>query len=98
MTAKHSLYKGVVKKIKKGMIRMFEDAQYLSEVLIESKNHVQYSIDFTKTMTALEARLHNCEDPTQIAMDVLKVAAEFYNADWCGIIEGDLAGNYRGLS
>lgn len=52
--------------------------------------YVQYSIDFTRTMTALEKQLHSCEDPAVIAMEALKVAAAFYDADWCGVIEGDL--------
>lgn len=60
------------------------------QVYTEDNPYVQYSIDFTQTMTALEKQLHSCEDPAEIAMDALKVAAAFYDADWCGVIEGDL--------
>lgn len=67
---------------------MFENTQ--PETQIDAELHVQYSIDFTRTMTALEKQLHSCEDPSVIAMDALKVGAEFYDADWCGVIEGDL--------
>ncbi len=68
---------------------MLENTQQ-SEPLMGEELHVQYSIDFTKTMTALEKQLHSCEDPAVIAMDALKVGAAFYEADWCGVIEGDL--------
>lgn len=68
---------------------MFEITQ--PEILMNTDElHVQYSIDFTRTMTALEKQLHSCEDPSVIAMDALKVGAAFYAADWCGVIEGDL--------
>lgn len=59
-------------------------------ICMEGKENVQYCIDYTKTMTALEAQLHSCEDPAEIAMSALKVGADFYGGDWCGIIEGDL--------
>lgn len=54
------------------------------------KNYVQYSVDYVRTMTALESSLHSCEDPVEIAITTLKIAAEFYDGDWCGVIEGDL--------
>lgn len=68
---------------------MLENTQQ-SEPLMDKELHVQYSIDYTKTMTALEKQLHSCEDPAVIAMDALKVGATFYEADWCGVIEIDL--------
>ena len=54
------------------------------------EKYVQYSLDFTSKLTALEAQLHSCEEPSVIAMDALKTGAEFYDADWCGVIKGDL--------
>lgn len=68
---------------------MLENTQQ-SEPLMGEELHVQYSIDYTKTMTALEKQLHSCEDPAVIAMDALKVGVTFYEADWCGVIEIDL--------
>lgn len=50
---------------------------------------INFSVEFTKNLLALEAQLHSCEDPSQIAIDTLKAGAEFYGADWCGIIECD---------
>ena len=46
---------------------MLENTQQ-SEPLMGEELHVQYSIDYTKTMTALEKQLHSCEDPAVIAM------------------------------
>lgn len=56
----------------------------------EGKNYVQYCIEYTTAMTTLEAQLHSCEDPEVIAMSALKVGADFYDGDWCGVIESDL--------
>lgn len=68
---------------------MLENTQQ-SEPLMGEEQYIQYSIDYTRTLTALEKQLHSCEDPAVIAMDALKVGAAFYEADWCGVIEGDL--------
>lgn len=68
---------------------MLENTQQ-SEPLMGEEQHIQYSIDYTRTLTALEKQLHSCEDPAVIAMDALKAGAAFYEADWCGVIEGDL--------
>lgn len=69
---------------------MVEGIQIQDNLYVEEKDYTRYSVDYVKTMTALEATLHSCEDPGEIAMTTLKVAAEFYGGDWCGIIEGDL--------
>lgn len=49
-----------------------------------------YAFRFEQKITALEARLHSSEDPEEIGRETLIAAMEFYNGDWCGIIEGDL--------
>lgn len=56
----------------------------------QSDEYVQYAIAFEKSLKALEAKLHSEEDPELIAKYTLMAAAEFYDGDWCGIIEGDL--------
>ena len=68
---------------------MLANTQQSKPMMGEEKN-IPYSLDYTRTMTALEKQLHSCEDPSVIAMDALKVGAAFYEADWCGVIEGDL--------
>lgn len=51
---------------------------------------VQYAIEYERRLTLLEAQLHSEEDPGQIAMGALMEGCDFYDGDWCGIIEGDL--------
>lgn len=62
------------------------------EIAIETDNwnYIEYTIDFEKNLTNLEEALHNAEDPEFIAKNSLIVGAEFYDADWCGIVEADL--------
>lgn len=54
------------------------------------KEYIQYCIKYAETMTALEIQLHSCEDPEEIAKSALKVGADFYGGDWCGVVESDL--------
>ena len=54
------------------------------------KEYIQYAVSFEKKLTLLEAQLHSVEEPVEIAKSALIAAVEFYDGDWCGIIEGDL--------
>lgn len=54
------------------------------------KEYIQYAVSFEKKLTLLEAQLHSVEEPVEIANSALIAAVEFYDGDWCGIIEGDL--------
>lgn len=49
-----------------------------------------YAFRFEQKITALEAKLHSSEDPEEIGREALIAAMEFYDGDWCGIIEGDV--------
>ena len=60
------------------------------EVDTLTDEHVQYAVAFEKEVRTLEAKLHSEEDPELIAKYTLMASAEFYDGDWCGIIEGDL--------
>lgn len=51
---------------------------------------IQYAVEFEKCLRTLEAKLHSEEDPELIAKYTLETAAEFYDGDWCGIIEADM--------
>lgn len=55
-----------------------------------TEEYVQYAIAFEQSLKELEAKLHSEEDPELIARCAFIAAAEFYDGDWCGIIEGDL--------
>lgn len=51
---------------------------------------MEYLYRFERTVVGLEQELHNDDDPEEIAMQTIEVARDFYDADWCGIISGDL--------
>lgn len=52
--------------------------------------HILYALEFEERLAQLESQLHSVEDPMEIAMGAMIAAAEFYDGDWCGIIEADL--------
>ena len=54
------------------------------------EDYIQYAVFFEYNLTMLETQLHSVEEPEEIAKNALIVAVEFYDGDWCGIIEGDL--------
>lgn len=61
-----------------------EERKEVSDVAIE------YALAFEKNMALLERQLHSEEEPELIAQKTLIAAAEFYDGDWCGIIEIDV--------
>lgn len=52
--------------------------------------YVRYCIEKDRTVSALEAKLHECDDPKEIAEETLKAACLFYGGDWAGILDVDL--------
>lgn len=56
----------------------------------EEKEYTRYAIEVERTLTKLEARLHNSDDPEEIAKMALKTACEFYQGDWAGLLEVDM--------
>ena len=65
-----------------------------STIQIDNKTYdleyVRYCIEKDRTISALEARLHECDDPKEIAEEALKTACRFYGGDWAGIFDVDL--------
>ena len=51
---------------------------------------MEYLFRFEGTLAGLEKGLHNDDDPEEIAMQTIEVARDFYDADWCGLISGDM--------
>lgn len=51
---------------------------------------LEYAIDFEKNICELESDVHNSDDPEEIANKTLIAGAEFYDAEWCGVVEVDL--------
>ena len=52
--------------------------------------YARYSMEIERTFAELQKGLAVCYDPKEIALNVMRVATEFYDADWCGIFEVDL--------
>lgn len=65
-----------------------------STVMIDGEEldteYVKYCIEQERTISALESRLHECDDPKEIAEGALKAACLFYGGDWAGILDVDL--------
>lgn len=51
---------------------------------------MEYLFRFEGTLAGLEKGLHNDDDPVEIAMQTIEAARDFYDADWCGLICGDI--------
>ena len=51
---------------------------------------MELSLNAMQTLSALERQLHVSDDPEEIARWTMKVACEFYGADWCGFLQADL--------
>ena len=58
--------------------------------LVDVVESARYSMEIERTFTELQRGLAVCYDPKEIALNVMRVATDFYNADWCGILEVDL--------
>lgn len=54
------------------------------------QEEIYFALDFVNTVSTLEAMLHTSDDPEEIAIQSLKTACVFYEADWCGFLEVDM--------
>ncbi len=52
--------------------------------------YVKYCIEKDRTVSTLEASLHESDDPKEVAEECLKTACLFYGGDWAGILDVDL--------
>lgn len=55
-----------------------------------SMEDILYKCEFEEKVVELESALHRVENPKDIAMGAISATAEFYDGDWCGIIDVDL--------
>lgn len=58
--------------------------------LADVAEYARYSMEIERTFAELQKGLAVCYDPKEIALNVMRVATDFYDADWCGIFEVDL--------
>lgn len=56
----------------------------------DKKAYILYSIDMERMIRIIQKLGIAVTDPKDSAMVVLKAATEFYNADWCGVINIDM--------
>lgn len=54
-----------------------------------TEDHI-YAKQFMDALVKLEHQLHGSGNPEEIAMGALKAGSEFYQAEWCGILDANL--------
>lgn len=59
-------------------------------VIGDVAEYARYSMEIERTFAELQKGLALCYDPKEVALNAMRVATEFYDADWCGIFEVDL--------
>lgn len=69
--------------------RVQEENMMMQENCKETESHNLHQ-DFFEALSALEEKIHIMEDPKEIGIEALKAACEFYDADWCGVLDVDL--------
>lgn len=66
-----------------------EPVQQKSEE-IEKQQYIQYAQKLERSLSRLEAGVHESDDPSWIKQSVMKTALDFYKGDWIGFLEVDL--------
>lgn len=64
-----------------------------TEILTSTKispEKVEFALEFVDTLATLETSLHTSDDPEEISCGAMKMACDFYQADWCGFLMVDL--------
>lgn len=57
---------------------------------VEQNEKIEFSLEFVDTLSTLEAALHTSDVPEEIAHGAMRIACDFYQADWCGFLTIDL--------
>lgn len=76
------------KWLKEWVLRIAE--RFLSDEEKLEREHAKYTVESDKTLSELRLKMHCSDDPEEIAKEALKVACEFYQGDWCGILDVDM--------
>jgi DNA-binding SARP family transcriptional activator len=50
----------------------------------------EYTMNLERTLRVLESSLHNSDNSEEIAMQTMAAVCEFYDADFCGVLDVDL--------
>lgn len=57
--------------------------------IVEDESSI-YIKAFFECLTELERKLHVIKEPKEIGLSALVAACEFYDADWCGVLDVDI--------
>lgn len=60
------------------------------EMKCDPCEYVQYAIEVERCTNVLQKKLANCIVPKDVAMEMMKAITEFYDADWCGVLDVDI--------
>lgn len=60
-----------------------------TEVATEDEASI-FAKAFLECLTNLEHRLHGMKEPKEIGLSALAAACDFYDADWCGVLDVDV--------
>lgn len=60
-----------------------------TEVATEDEASI-FAKAFLECLTNLENRLHGMKEPKEIGLSALAAACDFYDADWCGVMDVDV--------
>lgn len=50
----------------------------------------EYTMNLERTLRVLESSLHNSDNSEEIAIQTMAAVCEFYDADFCGVLDVDL--------
>ena len=50
------------------------------------EQQIEYALKFQRTLTELEAKLHESDNADDIIKHTLKTACDFYGGDWAGFL------------
>lgn len=60
-----------------------------TEVATEDEASI-FAKAFLECLTKLEDRLHGIKEPKEVGLSALAAACDFYDADWCGVMDVDV--------
>lgn len=58
-----------------------------SSSIEDANEYVQYAISTERTLHKVQKILNEDREAKKTALEIMKVATEFYDADWCGILD-----------
>lgn len=62
----------------------------VEQTLYKATEEQDFHKEFFRAFTKAEEKINNLDDPKEIGMVALKAACDFYDADWCGVLDVDL--------